>query len=138
VVSSACDLTVAARDARFGLPEVTRGLAAAAGGLLRLPRFVPQRIAMQMALTGDHVDASFLERHGLINQLVEPGEALAAAQALAARIARNAPLAVAASKWVILEQRNWSDRESFDRQSLTRLPGRPRAAPRDRWTAGPV
>lgn len=112
----ACDLTVAARDARFGLPEVTRGLAAAAGGLLRLPRFVPPRIAMQMALTGEHVDAAFLERHGLINEIVEPGNALAAAQALADRIARNAPLAVAASKRVVLEQRNWNDAESFQRQ----------------------
>lgn len=112
----ACDLLVAARDAVFGLPEVTRGLAAAAGGLMRLPRLIPPRIAMQAALTGDRLSAEELHRHGLVNILVEPGEALGAARALARRIIANAPLAVAASKRVIVEQRNWSDQESFQRQ----------------------
>jgi len=112
----ACDLVVAARDAVFGLPEVTRGLAAAAGGLIRLPRLIPPRIAMEAALTGDRLSAADLHRHGLINRLVEPGEALQVARELARRIIANAPLAVAASKRVIVEQRNWSDAESFDRQ----------------------
>ena len=112
----ACDLVVAARDAQFGLPEARRGLAAAAGGLIRLPRFIPQRVAMAMALTGDPVDAEFLHRHGLINEVVEPGNALAGAEQLARRIIANAPLSVAASKRVILEQRDWSTEESFARQ----------------------
>jgi enoyl-CoA hydratase len=111
-----CDLIVAARDARFGLPEVTRGLAAAAGGLIRLPRLVPPRVAMEMALTGELVDAPFLHGHGLVNRLTEPGGALAEATALARTIIANAPLAVDASKRVIVGQRDWTDAESFNRQ----------------------
>jgi enoyl-CoA hydratase len=113
----ACDLLVAARDAKFGIPEVKRGLAAAAGGLMRLPRFIPQRIALEMALTGDMYPAEFLERHGLVNRLVEPGQALFEAKALARRIVKNAPLALAASKRVIVEQRDWRNAEMFDRQA---------------------
>ena len=112
----ACALLVAARGARFGLPEVRRGLAAAGGGLIRLPRLIPPRIAMELALTGDLVDAELLHRHGLVNRLTEPGQALSQAEALARRIIANAPLAVAASKRVITEQRDWSTAESFDRQ----------------------
>ncbi len=113
----ACDLMVAAHDARFGLPEAKRGLAAAAGGLIRLPRTIPPRIAMEIALTGDHVDAELLYRHGLVNALAEPGHALEAAVELARRIAGNAPLSLAASKRVITEQRNWNTSEDFDRQA---------------------
>jgi enoyl-CoA hydratase len=113
----ACDLLVAARDAKFGIPEVKRGLAAAAGGLMRLPRFIPHRIAMEMALTGDMYSAEFLDRHGLVNRLVEPGQALAEAKALARKIVKNAPLALAASKRVITEQRDWPTAEMFDRQA---------------------
>ena len=112
----ACDLVVAARNAMFGLPEAKRGLAAAAGGLLRLPRLIPQRIALEMALTGDHVDAERMHAYGLLNRLVEPGEALAESVALARRIIANAPMSVAASKRVVVEQRDWSNAESFDRQ----------------------
>lgn len=112
----ACDLVVAAVDAMFGLPEVKRGLAAAAGGLIRLPRLIPPRVAMRAALTGDFLTARELYGHGLVNELVEPGQALPAARELAYKIIANAPLAVAASKRVILEQRNWSDAESFSRQ----------------------
>ncbi len=112
----ACDLLVAARNAQFGLPEVRRGLAAAAGGLLRLPRLIPQRIAMELALTGDMVSAERLERYGLINALAEPGEALAEARRLARRILANAPLSIAASKRVIVEQRDWDIADMFTRQ----------------------
>jgi enoyl-CoA hydratase len=112
----ACDLLVAANNAQFGLPEVRRGLAAAAGGLMRLPRAIPRHLAMEMALTGDPVGAEYLDRHGLVNRLVEPGEALAEARRLAARIASNAPLAVAASKRVVTEQVDWSLAEMFARQ----------------------
>ena len=112
----ACDLTVASRDARFGIPEVKRGLAAAAGGLMRLPRVIPQRIAMEMALTGDMISAERAAQYGLINVLTEPGQALAEAKKLAARIIANAPLSVAASKRVIVEQRDWPIAEMFARQ----------------------
>lgn len=118
----ACDLVVSARDAYFGLPEVKRGLAAAAGGLIRLPRLIPPRVAMEAALTGDPLTAEELHRHGLVNRLVEPGRALEEAKELAQRIIANAPLAVAASKRVIVEQRNWSDAESFDRQEAITAP----------------
>ena len=75
----ACDLVVAAEDARFGLPEVRRGLVAAGGGLLRLSRRVPFHLAMEWALTGEFVPAAQAERAGLVNRLVPPGTALTAA-----------------------------------------------------------
>ena len=118
----ACDLLVASRSAQFGLPEAKRGLAAAAGGLLRLPRLIPPRIAMELALTGDLVSAERLERFGLINALVEPGQALEAAMALARRILANAPRSVAASQRVIVEQRDWSLAEMFARQAEITAP----------------
>jgi enoyl-CoA hydratase len=111
-----CDLVVAARNAKFGLPEAKRGLAAAAGGLMRLPRLIPQRIAMEMVLTGDMIDAERLAPYGLFNALVEPGQALEEARGLARRVIANAPLSVAASKRVIIEQRDWLIAEMFDRQ----------------------
>jgi enoyl-CoA hydratase len=103
-------------DAKFGLPEVKRGLAAAAGGLMRLPRLIPQRIAMEIALTGDMISAERLYLYGLINVLTEPGQALEEAKKLARRIMLNAPLSVAASKQVIIEQRDWPLDEMFARQ----------------------
>lgn len=112
----ACDLTVAARNAQFGIPEVKRGLAAGAGGLLRLPRLIPPRIAMEMALTGDPISAERAAEIGLVNILTEPGAALAEAKRLAARIIANAPLSVAASKRVMVEQRDWPMAEMFARQ----------------------
>lgn len=111
-----CDLVVAAEDAKFGLPEAKRGLAAGAGGLIRLPRLIPQNIAMEFALTGDLIPAEELHRLGLVNTLTAPGCALEAAKALAAKIIANAPLAVAAGKQVIREQRDWSLPEMFERQ----------------------
>jgi enoyl-CoA hydratase len=94
----ACDLVVAARDATFGLPEVGLGLIAGSGGLLRLPHRVPRAVAAELALTGDRFGADDAHRWGLVNRLVEPGRAADAAIELAARIARNAPLALAATK----------------------------------------
>ncbi len=111
-----CDLVVAARNAQFGLPEAKRGLAAAAGGLMRLPRLIPQRIAMEMALTGDVMSAERLHPYGLFNALVEPGQALEEARKLARRIIANAPMSVAASKRVIVEQRDWPIAQMFDLQ----------------------
>ena len=112
----ACDLLIASRTALFGLPEAKRGLAAAAGGLLRLPRYLPARIAMEMALTGAMVSAQRLERYGLINVLVEPGEALAEAKRMGREILANAPLSVELSKRVMVEQRDWPLDDMFARQ----------------------
>ena len=112
----ACDMLIAAETAQFGIPEVKRGLAASAGGLARLPRQIPVRIAMELALTGDFISAERAAAIGLINQITPEGGALAAAEALAAKIAANGPLAVAASKQVMLEQSSWSDDELFAKQ----------------------
>ncbi|GAA4833796.1 crotonase/enoyl-CoA hydratase family protein [Actinomycetospora corticicola] len=94
----ACDLVVAADDASFGLPEVGIGLIAGSGGLLRLPHRIPRSVAAELALTGDRFGAADAHRWGLVNRLVAPGAAVTAAVELAARIARNAPLALAATK----------------------------------------
>lgn len=98
-----CDLVVASTTARFGIPEVKRSLVAGAGGLFRLPRRIPFNIAMEAALTGDPFDAETAARFGLVNELVEPGEALANALALAARIIANAPVAVRETRRVVIE-----------------------------------
>ena len=111
-----CDLVVAARNAQFGLSEVKRGLVAGGGGLLRLPRLISPRIAMELALTGDMISAERAAQVGLVNILTEPGETLAEARRLAARIIANAPLSVAASKRVLVEQRDWPLSEMFARQ----------------------
>ena len=96
-----CDLLVAARGAKLGIPEVGVGLFAAGAGLFRLPGRVGYGTAMEMAITGDPITAEEAADHGLVSRLTEPGEALSAALVLAERIARNAPLAVAASKQLI-------------------------------------
>ncbi|MEU7829860.1 MULTISPECIES: crotonase/enoyl-CoA hydratase family protein [unclassified Nonomuraea] len=114
----ACDLVVAARTAKFGIPEVKRGLVAAAGGLLRLPHRVPPQIAMELALTGDLITAARAYEIGLVNRLTEEGEALDAALTLAARIAENGPLATLATKRVIKEHEQWPEEERFVRQRL--------------------
>ena len=111
-----CDLIVAADNSKFGIPEVKRGLAAAAGGLVRLPRQIPSRVAMEMALTGDFMDADRALSLGLINQVAPAGEALVQAKALAAKIAENGPLAVKRSKQVIKESIDWSQDEMFEKQ----------------------
>jgi crotonobetainyl-CoA hydratase len=98
----AADLVVAAESATFGLPEVRRGLIAAAGGLVRLPQQLPRKIAMQMILTGEPIDATTALRWGLVNAVVPADQVRASALALAQRIAANAPLAVQASKRVAL------------------------------------
>jgi len=98
----ACDLVVASTAATFGLPEVKRGLVAAAGGLFRLGRKLPANVAMECALTGDPITAEAAHRHGLVNVLCEPGRAREGALALAQRIVANAPLAVRESRSVML------------------------------------
>jgi enoyl-CoA hydratase len=112
----ACDLIVAAENATFGLPEVTRGIVASAGGLLKLPRQIPHHIAMELILTGAHWPAREAHRYGLVNQLSVEGSALESAQRLAAQIAQNAPLALAASKAIVNQSVDWPASEAFERQ----------------------
>lgn len=113
-----CDLVVANKDARFGIPEAKRGLAAAAGGLVRLPRQISPRLAMELALTGDFITAQRAYEIGLINRVTD-GVALDGALELAASITANGPLAVARSKRVIVESREWSEAEMWTKQSET-------------------
>jgi enoyl-CoA hydratase len=115
-VALSCDLIVAARGARLGIPEVKRSLVAAGGGLLRLPRVLPRNVAMELALTGDPIDAERAHALGLVNRLAEPGQALSVALELADAIAINGPLALAASKRILVESVDWPDSEFFDRQ----------------------
>ncbi|MFF0309109.1 crotonase/enoyl-CoA hydratase family protein [Streptosporangium sp. NPDC004379] len=112
----ACDIVIASEEAKFGLPEPRRGLVAGAGGVMRLPRRIPYHLAMEIALTGDHFPASRLREAGLVNHVTPAGEALARAVELARRIAANAPLALAATKRVIVESADWSTEEMFARQ----------------------
>jgi len=116
-IALACDLIVAARGARLGIPEVKRGLVAAGGALLRLPRTVPRNAAMELALTGDPIEADRAHAIGLVNRLSEPGEALQVALGLAKTIAANGPLALAATKRIMVESIDWPDSEFFARQS---------------------
>jgi enoyl-CoA hydratase len=115
-IALSCDMIVASSEAKFGLPEVTRGLVAGAGGLLRLPQRIPFHIAMEITLTGDHYPAARMAELGLVNRVTEPGEALAGAKELARRLAENAPLALAATKRVIVESADWARDEAFARQ----------------------
>ncbi len=110
-IVAACDLVVASTRASFGLPEVKRALIAAGGGLIRLPRLLPRNIAMEIAITGDPISAERAAGLGLVNDLVEPGEALAAALVLGERIAANAPIAVRQSRRVILAAQDANDTE---------------------------
>ena len=106
-----CDLLVAARGAKLGIPEVGVGLFAAGAGLFRLPGRVGYGTAMEMAITGDPITAEEAADHGLVSRLTEPGGALGEALALAERIARNAPLAVAASKQLIRASQGATEEE---------------------------
>jgi enoyl-CoA hydratase len=115
-IALACDMIVAARGARLGAPEVKRSLVAAGGALLRLPKVLPRTIAMELALTGDPIEAERAAELGLVNHLTEPGEAVQAALELAAKIAKGGPLALAATKRILTEAADWPDDEFFARQ----------------------
>lgn len=96
----ASDLAVAAEDAQLGLPEVTRGILAGAGGPFRLTAQMPHKLAMELLLTGAPIDATTAQRWGLVNRAVPSGQVLEEAMRLADRISANAPLAVQATKRV--------------------------------------
>ena len=110
------DLVVAARDARFGLPEVRRGLVAVGGGLFRLPRRIPYHVAMEMALTGDLYPAERMHALGLVNRVVDPGTALDEAVDLATKISENAPLALRATKQIVVHAAEWTEEEAWRQQ----------------------
>ena len=115
-VALACDLIVAAKGAKLGIPEVKRSLVAAAGALLRLPRRIPYHAAMELALTGDPISAERGAELGLVNRVTEAGGALDGALELADAVARNAPLALEASKRILIESPGWSQDEAWQRQ----------------------
>lgn len=121
-VALACDLIVAAEGVRLGIPEVTRGLAAAGGGLLRLPRRIPYHVALELALTGAPIDAQRGYELGLVNRVVPAGQALQAALELAETIAAAAPLSLIASKRIIEEQQDWGLGEMWERQDAITQP----------------
>lgn len=112
----ACDLVVAGRSARFGVPEVKRSLVAAGGAALLLPHRVPRAVALELLLTGDPIDAVRAEAVGLVNRVVDDGTAVDAAVELAEVIAANGPLAVAATKQVVVSAPSWSPDEAWERQ----------------------
>ncbi len=108
-----CDLVVAADHAKFGIPEVARGLVAGAGGLIRLPKRIPQAVALEMALTGDPIDAARALEIGLVNRVVPGDLVLTEALTLAQRIAKNAPMAVRCSKQVMKQAAELSEAEAW-------------------------
>ncbi len=111
-----CDLIVANKDAKFGIPEAKRGLAAAAGGLMKLPNMIPPKIAMELALTGEFIGTDRAYELGLLNRVVD-GSALDAAIELAGKITANGPLAVRVSKQIVEESRGWGLDERWDKQA---------------------
>ena len=115
-VALACDLLVAAAGAKLGIPEVKRSLVAAGGALRRLPRRIPYGIAVEMALTGDPISAERGYELGLVNRIAEPGSALEVAIEIASAIARNGPLALAATKQILESQWDWSEEEFWQQQ----------------------
>lgn len=112
----ACDLLVAAKDAKLGIPEVGVGLFAAGGALLRLPQRLPYGVALELALTAELITAEQAFEHGLVTRLTEPGQAAEVALGVAERIARNAPLAVAASKRLIRAAQGCTEEEFWAMQ----------------------
>ena len=113
-IALSCDMIVATRSAKFGLPEVKRSLAAAAGGLFRLPRVLPKNIANEVILTGDPISADRAHAFGMVNVVCEDSELQEAALILAARIAANAPLAVRESLAVSRRAFSESDEKLFE------------------------
>lgn len=116
------DRGFAGRDAKLGIPEVKRSLVAAGGALLRLPQRIPYGLAMELALTGELIDAERAHAVGLVDRLGEPGGAVDAALELAAQIARNGPLALMATKEILASARDWDQREFWERQGVLSAP----------------
>jgi enoyl-CoA hydratase len=111
----ACDLVVAADTARFGIPEVQRGLMAAAGALIRLPKRVPLAIALEMSMTGDPITAARAAELGLVNRVVPAEQVLEEAVALADRIGENSPISVRISRQLVREAVELTEAEAWKR-----------------------
>jgi enoyl-CoA hydratase len=114
-IALACDLVVAADDARFGIPEVRRGLMAAAGGLIRLPKRVSLAVALELAMTGDPIDVRRAEALGLVNRVVPAAEVLDTALALAERIGEASPVAVRASRRLVKDSAELPEEQAWTR-----------------------
>ena len=114
-IALTADVIVASEDAEFGLPEVKRGLIAAAGGVLRLPRRIPRNVALEMIMTGTPISARRAHELGLVNRVVPPADVLDVAHEVAREIALNAPLAVRMSKWIADNSVDWPAAELFNR-----------------------
>jgi enoyl-CoA hydratase len=110
----ATDLIVAAENATFGIPEIKRGLVAGGGGLLRLPQRIPYQIAMELSLTGNSLSAIRAHELGLVNLITHQGAALEGAIELAESITANGPLAIVATKQIIVESTAWSPDETWN------------------------
>lgn len=117
-IALACDLIVATESSLLGLPEVKRGLVAAAGGVLRLPARIPRAVATEMILTGEPVMAPRALALGLVNRVAPDGQALEVALGLARSIAANAPLAVQAANLVVRQAAEWDEAEAWERQAV--------------------
>jgi enoyl-CoA hydratase len=115
-IALACDLIVAAKGAKLGIPEAKRSLVAAGGALLRLPRRMPYHVVMELALTGELLPAERFHEYGVVNRLAEPGAAVEVAIELAERLAKSGPLALVASKRILQEQYDWSTAEMWEKQ----------------------
>jgi enoyl-CoA hydratase len=115
-IALACDLIVAARGAKMGIPEAKRSLIAAGGALLRLPKRMPYHVVMELALTGEPMLADRFHEFGLVNRLAEPGSAVDVAMELAAQISKSGPLALIGSKRILQEQFDWSAAEMWEKQ----------------------
>jgi enoyl-CoA hydratase len=134
-IALACDMIVASRAAKFGLPEAKRSLVAGAGGLFRLPERIPRNIAMEYALTGEFFTAEQAHGWGLLNRITEPGGALDAALELARLVAQSGPLAVAAAKKIVKESPDWPAAERWERQGAIMGPVMASADAREGATA---
>ncbi len=121
-VALACDLIVAAKGAKMGIPEAKRSLVAAGGALLRLPRRMPYHVVMELALTGDPLPAERFHELGVVNRLAEPGGAVDVALKLAGRVVENGPLALIGSKRILQEQFDWSTAEMWQKQGEITAP----------------
>ena len=110
------DIVIAASDARMGLPEVKHNVVAIGGGLFRLPKRIPYHIAMELALTGALKNAEYFARLGLVNRVVEPGQALEEALKMAEQMLVNGPTALAATKEIIFQGTDWTEAEAWERQ----------------------
>lgn len=118
----ACDLVVAAENAKFGVPEVKRALVAGAGAAMLLAQRIPRAVALELLLTGEPIDASRAAALGLVNRVTEEGAALAGALELAATIAKNGPLAVAVTKEIAISAADWAFDESWQLQEALAVP----------------